>query len=142
MSKTLAALLLAMMATACTGDESPAGAGDDILPMRGERTGDPTIVSAVASCAGRIVLPDSPPTTPPNLEIEIDGSDPMGESKLGHCAVTIGSVTNQDSFYDGSCDVAFLSIPCEHGKSHVVGITISNETGGVTTASVTLTVAD
>lgn len=137
----MAALLMAMMATACASDESPAGAGDDVLPMRGERTGDPTIVSAVASCEGRIVLPDSPPSTP-NLEIEVDGSDPTGESKLGHCAVTIGSVTNQDSFYDGSCDVAFSSIPCEHGKSHVVGITISNEAGGVTTASVTLTVVD
>ena len=140
MSKTMAALLLAMIATACTSD-GPAGSGDDVLPKRGELTSDPTIVSARASCYGGVVAPGGTPP-PPELRIRIDGSDPTG--KLGTCAITIGSITEQDDFDDGTCVVFFSSsdISCEAGTKQVVGITASNQTGGFTTASVTLTVAD
>jgi hypothetical protein len=105
--------------------------GDDVLPKRGEMVGDPTIVSAVAKC-------HTPAGASPFWWIEVSASDPKGNQNLGMCATTVGEVTEQQIFdEDAGCKIAFLE-PCAAGEMKTVKILVSNETGGVTTATVSL----
>ncbi|HTL37903.1 MAG TPA: hypothetical protein VL326_32450 [Kofleriaceae bacterium] len=134
MTKLLTALLLATMATACATDDSGgAGNGDDALPKRGALATDPTIVSATAEC--RVA---NGPTVPPALSIAVAASDPAGKANLGTCAVTVASMTDQSGFGDLSSCYAFLGMDCTPGATYTLGITVSNDTGGVTTASVSV----
>jgi hypothetical protein len=134
---------LLMVATACasdgdgTGGGGGGGGGDELdrLPKRGEREGDPTIVSATASCyAGE--------GTTSALVVKVALSDPKGESNLGDCAATLrsGSRTVVDGYGESGCFLRF-EMPCAAGERYVFDITASNETGGVTTAAVSLVAA-
>jgi hypothetical protein len=130
MTKAFAILLLAM--TACgTDDSGTAGSGDDALPKRGEVASDPTIVSATVECQAA-----SGPTVPQRLSLQVDASDPAGKTNLSSCALTVGSMSGQDDFYQASCYVSFDGMPCVPGTTYTLGIVVSNATGGVTTASV------
>ena len=140
MTKLLAALLLATMTTACATDDSGgAGDGGDALPKRGALASDPTIVSATAAC--RIA---SGPTVPPALSLQVDASDPAGKGHLSSCALTVGSMSGQDNFSDSgsSCYVYFQGMACTPGSTYTIGIVVSNDTGGVTTASVAVTATE
>lgn len=141
---TLLAMGFGLVLAACADDGGTgAGSGNDTLPKRGELASDPTIVSATArcSCGGEICSGGDPGTS--HVRVRVDGSDPNGASNLGTCAATLGDVMDQGS-YDGSsaCTLYFKTpAACAAGAVHTVGITVSNDTGGVTTASVKLTVA-
>ena len=116
------------------------GSGDDSLPKRGEMTNDPTIVAATASCVrDEISLPDQPPGTP-NLLVRVAASDPAGQENLGACIGETASSTDQGSFGSGSAGSCYLDfeVACTVGKTYVVDLTVSNATGGVTTASVSV----
>jgi hypothetical protein len=144
MKTTLLVLGLGMVLVACADDGGTgAGSGNDTLPKRGELATDPTIVSATArcSCGGEICSGGDPGTS--HVRVRVDGSDPDGVSNLGSCAGTLGGVMDQGSYEGGSaCTLYFKTpAPCAAGGVHTVGITVSNDTGGVTTASVKLTVA-
>lgn len=120
-----ASLLIGILAlAACSSDNS----GGDTLPKRGDRDTDPTIVSASARCDSAT-----------SIKIQIGASDPKGLANLGTCAATIGSATQQDTFLEGSCYLYF-SMQCAGGLQLDTSITVGNATGGVTTASVQLTV--
>jgi hypothetical protein len=140
---TLLALGLGMVLVACADDGGGgAGSGNDTLPKRGELASDPTIVSATArcSCGGEICSGGDPGTS--HVRVRVDGSDPEGVMNLGTCAGTLGEVTDQGSYTSNVCTLYFKTpSPCAAGGVHTVGITVSNDTGGVTTASVKLTVA-
>jgi hypothetical protein len=130
--------------TACGSDDNgPAGDGKDTLPKRGELSGDPTIVSATAQCSwGNDDVP-APGDLPKYIELKVAGSDPAGQPNLGTCSVTMNSVSDQDSFGTSSNCYMYLNkgSTCNAGEVATFGITVSNDTGGVTTASVKLTVA-
>lgn len=142
------ALCLGLAVVGCTDDGGGGGGdgtGEDTLPKRGERAQDPTIVSATARCScGADTCPGG---TPPNhVRVRVDASDPMGPTNLGTCAVTLAGRSDQGTFSDGNgngtCSTHVLpAMPCAVGQVHTVGITISNDTAGVTQASVKLTVA-
>jgi hypothetical protein len=137
MTKAFAVLLLAM--AACTGpdDGGTAGDGDDALPKRGELATDPTIVSATIQCQEA-----SGPTVPQRLSMQVDASDPGGKTNLGSCALTVGTMSGQDDFYQGSCYVSFDGMACVPGTTYTLGLVVSNATGGVTTASVNVVATD
>jgi len=107
----------------CGGDDTPLG-GADMLPKRGERASDPTIVSATAECNGAR-----------DTDVLVGASDPMGEANLGTCSVTIGTRTEQGAFYEGFCDVTIDDTNCMPGPV-VISMTVGNKTGGFTMASV------
>jgi hypothetical protein len=125
-------------ACADDGGSGGAGSGNDTLPKRGERTTDPTIVSATArcSCGGEVCTGSDPQNA--YIHVSVAGSDPSGH--LGTCAGTLDAVMDQGSYDGGSCGLYFKTA-CTVGKPVTVGLTVANETGGVTTASVKLTVA-
>nr|MBA3453379.1 hypothetical protein [Deltaproteobacteria bacterium] len=104
-----------------------------------ELTSDPTIVAATASCNGEIVLPDQPPGTP-HLSVRVAATDAQGQENLGNCIGETSASSDQGSFGSGSSGSCYLdfSVACTVGKTYVVDLTVSNETGGVTTASVTV----
>ena len=145
--RSLLVLCLGLAAAACASDDGGGGGGgtgEDTLPKRGELASDPTIVSAAARCSS-CGFTDCLGSDPMNshVRVRIDASDPMGASNLGSCAGTLGSITDQDTYGDGNsggCAVYFQT-PCTPGGSITVGLTVANDTGGVTTASVKLTVA-
>ncbi|MBA3460223.1 MAG: hypothetical protein H0T46_09710 [Deltaproteobacteria bacterium] len=143
MKTTLLALGLGVALAACADDGgSGAGSGNDTLPKRGELASDPTIVSATArcSCGGEICSGGDPGNS--HVRVRVDGSDPNGASNLGTCAGTLGDVMDQGSYSGSACTLYFKTpSACATGAVHTVGITVSNDTGGVTTASVKLTVA-
>lgn len=120
-----------------------AGSGNDTLPKRGQVASDPTIVSATAQCScGGNTCPGGDPRTS-HVRVIVFGSDMAGASNLGSCAGTLLDVMAQGG-YNGAaaCALYFKTpSPCAVGSSHAVGITLSNDTGGVTTASVKLTVS-
>lgn len=135
----------------CASDDGGgAGGGDDTLPKRGEMASDPTIVSATAKCSTCdseecIGLPDGPPPTNDYVRVHVNASDPMGDTNLGTCAGMLSNISDEDTYSDGSgsssaCNM-FFKLACTAGQVHTVRITVANETGGVTTASVKLTVA-
>ena len=101
-----------------------------MLPKRGERSTDPTIVSASASCEG-----GSHATL--DVAVRVAASDPGGVANLGTCAATIAGATTEEAFGEGSC-VAYVGRPCTPGQVFVIELLVSNDTGGFTDASVTL----
>jgi hypothetical protein len=124
-------VVLGLSLAACAGDGG--GDGNDALPKRGERTGDPTIVSATASCG----LGGSGST--PTFFVKIDATDPMGKMNLGTCSATYAGTTDQGSFGEFGCNLQVAHV-CQAGDTAVVDMVVSNDTGGVTTASVRLPV--
>jgi hypothetical protein len=129
----------------CTGDDDGGGGGGgDTLPKRGERATDPTIVSAAASCAacGGTICTGSDPANS-HVRVRVDASDPMGAANLGTCAGTLAGIMDQGAHGDGGGSSCYLhfKLACMPGQVHTVALTVSNATGGVTTASVKLTVA-
>lgn len=130
-------LVLAASACASDGVAGGGGDGDDTLPKRGEMASDPTIVSATADCHVA-----NGPTSPAAVEVNVDASDPMGQANLGSCAAVIGDETDQGGFGEGdSCYLYFQNMMCTAGETILVDLTVSNQTGGVTTASVRLKLA-
>lgn len=139
MTKLLTALLLATMVAACASDDGGAGDGDDALPKRGALATDPTIVSATIDCQAA-----EGPTVPQALSLHVDASDPAGRGHLASCALTVGAMSGQDNFSEtgSSCYVYFSGMACTPGATYTVGIVVSNDTGGVTTASVNVVATD
>ena len=137
-------IFLGLTLAACSSDAGSSD-GADTLPKRGEVATDPTIVSATARCAacsGEICSGDVPPNS--YVFVRVDSSDPMGVTNLGNCAGMLANNTDQDTYGDGqnsSCRL-FFKLPCAVGQNHVVDLTVSNSTGGVTSASVKLTVSE
>jgi hypothetical protein len=137
-------LLAFVFVGACASDDGGgAGDGDDTLPKRGELATDPTIVSAVAncSCGGEIC---SGGTENTHVRVRVAASDPEGVSNLGNCAGTLAGITDQDSYGDGSAGsdcYLYFKTACVANQSHTVALTVSNDTGGVTTASIKVTIA-
>jgi hypothetical protein len=127
---------------ACATDGDGAGSGEDILPKRGELATDPTIVSATARCwSGEISVPGGP-EQPLYIGITVAGSDPMGAENMGTCAGSLGGGTaDQDTFSSSGNCYLDLRTACTPGSNITVGLTVSNKTGGVTTASIRLTIA-
>ena len=142
MTKTLLVLGFGMVLAACADDGggNGAGSGNDSLPKRGEMAADPTIVSATArcSCGGEVCSSGDPANA--YVSVRVDASDMAGAANLGTCAGTMGAVSDQGS-YEGSTCSLYLHTPCTAGSAVTVGLTVSNEKGGVTTASVKLNVA-
>jgi hypothetical protein len=129
-------VLISVLLAACGSDS-----GEDSLPKRGERATDPTIVSVTArcSCGGEICSGGSTGTS--HVRVRIDATDPMGSGHLGTCAATVDGFTDQGSFSEDDSCVAYVETTCVVGASQTVDITISNESGGVTSASVTTLIA-
>ncbi|HEY5926366.1 MAG TPA: hypothetical protein VIV11_31990 [Kofleriaceae bacterium] len=125
--RTFVCLLL--LASACASDR---GEGEDTLPKRGERANDPTIVSASAHC---VALTGVALT----LRVRIGASDPGGMTNLGACAATFAGNTVESLFLQPpSCEVD-VERSCTSGETFVVEVMATNQTGGFTSASVTLT---
>jgi hypothetical protein len=101
----------------------------DALPKRGERTTDPTIVSATAGCSGELMFK--------GLVIQVDASDPA-PSNLGSCAAMFGTDMGQGQFVASGRCIVELGPDCTVGTDYVVDLTIGNKTGGVTVATVKL----
>lgn len=134
--------VVALFGACASDDNGGAGSGEDTLPKRGELASDPTIVSAVASCScGGEICDGTPGSEASNVRVRVAASDPMGVSNLGNCAGTLEGITDQDSYGDGSDCNLYFQTPCMAGQVHTVALTVSNDTGGVTTASVKVTVA-
>ncbi len=136
-------LLSFVMVAACASDDGGGGDGEDTLPKRGEMASDPTIVSATArcaSCGGEICTGSDPANS--HVRVRVDASDPMGAGNLGTCAGTLGTISDQGTYSDGggagSCTMWFKTA-CTPGGSVTVDLTVSNDKGGITTASVKLT---
>jgi len=123
-------MIFGIAAAACGGSDE----ADDTLPKRGERTNDPTIVSATADC----IIESGTPTS---IEIRVAATDPMGQDNLGTATVEIESKSDIDSFGSGSAGTSYNQIDfnCVKGTAYTVDITVANKTGGVTTASVSIT---
>jgi hypothetical protein len=131
-------MTLVMALVACGGGT---GSGDDMLPKRGEMASDPTIVSATAHC-GPEVSDGGSADLMNYITVRIDGSDPAGASNLGSCAATLDAASDQGSYGSGSSSACYAEMmhSCTVGMQAVIDLTVSNKTGGVTTASVSLTV--
>ena len=129
-------LAFVLMVAACSSSGS---SGSDMLPKRGERSTDPTIVSATAHCGGEVGTPGQLPD-PNTVTVKIAGSDPMGGANLGTCAGMIDSATDQGTFDSSGNCYAEIRYACTAGMTKVFDLTVSNRTGGVTTASVSITV--
>jgi hypothetical protein len=120
---------LGIVLAACSSDDG-GQAGEDVLPKRGERSSDPTIVAATASCEGDLGFM--------GLVINLSASDPMGQENLGTCAATVDDTTRQSAFAGRAfCPVNLVPM-CEIGTDYDVVLTVSNKTGGVTTARIRL----
>ena len=122
-------LCVVVLLSACVGGRDDEG--NDVLPKRGERATDPTIVSSTASCQ-----PNAATTL--DVAVRTMASDPGGITNLGTCATTIAGVTGEMTFSEGICNTV-VKQPCMHGETFVVDVLVSNETGGFTRASVSLT---
>ena len=128
MAKWLCGLVLL---AACTGGRE--GEGDDMLPKRGERATDPTIVSATVQC-------EASTGTLLEVGVRVSASDPGGLSNLSTCTGTIAGVDGDATFGEGGCR-AHVKRPCTVGQAFVVDVLVANKTGGFTQASVTRTAA-
>jgi len=122
--------ILGLALMACGGESG----GEDTLPKRGERSNDPTIVSASAEC----VVEGSALSA---IIVRVAASDPMGQDNLGTATVEIDGKSDVDGFSSGSAGTSYNEIdtPCVKGTAYTVDITVANKTAGVTTASVSLT---
>jgi len=128
----VACLVVCALALGC-GSDGNGGDGDDSLPKRGERDTDPTIVSATMDC-----IIDGTGTALTVAEIRVAASDPMGMANLGTATVTLEGMTDVDSgFSSGSANTSYheFTFNCARGTTYTVDIIVSNNTGGVTTAS-------
>jgi hypothetical protein len=142
MKTTLLVVGLGLVLAACADDGGSMGpgSGDDTLPKRGELATDPTIVSATArcsACASEECFGSDPANS--HIRVRVDASDMGGSANLGSCAGTMAALSDQDSYEGGTCSL-FFKTPCTAGSPVTVGLTVSNDKGGVTTASVKLTV--
>jgi hypothetical protein len=123
--------LFAFVALTLAGCASNGSAsGEDVLPKRGERATDPTIVAATAHCY------PAADGQPAYLDVVIDASDPAGRANLGTCAATVDGMSDRDSFGDSESCYCHVVTPCSAGQTFTVDMTVSNSTGGITTASV------
>jgi hypothetical protein len=120
--------LLILGLAACADERA---GGDDVLPKRGERTTDPTIVSASASC-------EPINHTTDGFAVTVNASDPGGLPNLGTCAATVEGATREANFTDGGC-YAVVERPCTRGVPFVLDVLVANKTGGFTQASTTIT---
>lgn len=135
MNKGWSVMILGLALAACADDGGVEGNGGDSLPKRGEMVTDPTIVSATARCTTGEGVGSGP-----TVEVHVAASDPAGKDNLGTCAGTTGAISDQDTFGESGCYV-YLPQACVAGEVKVVGLTVSNDKGGVTTASVKLTLS-
>ncbi|HEY5926365.1 MAG TPA: hypothetical protein VIV11_31985 [Kofleriaceae bacterium] len=136
-------VVIALTLAACASDDGGAGSGDDSLPKRGELSSDPTIVSAVAncSCGGEIC---SGGETNTHIRVRVAATDPAGLPNLGNCSGTVNGASDQDSYGGGSAGsdcYLYFQTACTPSQAFTIGLTVSNDMGGVTTASVKLTVS-
>ncbi len=136
-------ILMGLGLFGCASDDSSNGVGNgnDTLPKRGELASDPTIVSATARCSACAYVDcfgSDPPSS--HIRVRVDASDPMGASNLGTCAGALNMLSDQDGYDDGNECNLFFKTPCMAGTLQTFGITVSNSTGGVTTASIALTI--
>jgi hypothetical protein len=137
-------VVLALVGGCASDDSGGAGDGDDTLPKRGELTTDPTIVSAVASCSCGGEICSGGDTTNAYVRVRVAASDPAGVENLGTCAGTLAGITDDDSYGGGSAGndcYLYFKTTCAANGVHTVALTVANATGGVTTASVKVTVA-
>lgn len=136
---------LGLALAACASDEGGGGVGNggDTLPKRGEMATDPTIVSATArcSCGGEVCSGGDPQNG--YVSVRVDGTDPKGQGNLATCAGTLAAVSDQGTYGEGNaCSLYFkVATPCAVGSSVTVGLTVANDSGGVTTASVKLAIS-
>ena len=142
MKTTLLVVGFGLVLAACADDGGSMGpgGGGDTLPKRGELATDPTIVSATArcsACASEECFGGDPVNS--HIRVRVDASDMGGASNLGTCAGAMAALSDQDSYEGGSCNL-FFKTPCAAGSAVTVGLTVSNDKGGVTTASVKLTI--
>ncbi len=116
----------------CAVDEREGG-GKDTLPKRGATAGDPTILSAGATCSSDSGGFDA-------VAITVSASDMGGNTKLGSCQAMIGgaSATGEFNTANATCYALVTDTNCIEGSSLVVDLVIANSTGGFTTASLTL----
>ena len=139
--KAALGLVLGLALVGCS--DGGEGSGEDSLPKRGDLTTDPTIVAATARCesddggGGGGGGGGVPAVT--KLAVTVAATDTAGQNNLGNCiGVTTASTDDGGGFSEGgSCYLRF-SIPCTKQTPYVVDLTVSNATGGVTTASVTV----
>jgi hypothetical protein len=117
------------MAAGCSSSNGNTDGSLDVLPKRGERTTDPTIVSATAGCSGELMFK--------GLVVQVDASDPA-PSNLGSCAAMFGAIMGQGQFAGTGRCVVEVGPDCTVGTDYVVDLTIGNKTGGVTVATVKL----
>ena len=122
MTSTWVAMCLVAL-TACASERED---GNDVLPKRGERATDPTILSARATCEGTI-----------GTHVTVEATDPGGVANLGTCSISLGGATLEDTFDTGGCYLYFEH-DCSAGAATVIDLTVSNDTGGFTTASVSV----
>jgi hypothetical protein len=126
--RSFAKVVVALTLVACGGDDGGSDPGTDTFPKTGDEPGDPTIVSAAATCELEGNMPF--------IVVNVEALDPMGAANLGDCSGKIGSVSQQGSF-SGGCSLSFEQ-SCTIGQSVIVELTVGNKSGGETTASVTL----
>jgi hypothetical protein len=135
--KAALGLVLGLALVGCS--DGGEGSGEDSLPKRGENTTDPTIVAATANCESD---GDGAPGIPAvvNLAVRVTATDAAGQENLGNCVGATAASTDDGSFGSGSAGTCYLrfSIACTKQTPYVVDLTVSNATGGVTTASVTV----
>ena len=119
---------LVVLAACMSGREDE---GNDVLPKRGERMTDPTILSAIVQC-------EASTGTLLEVGIRVSASDPGGVSNLGTCTGTIAGIEGGATFGEGGC-AAHVKRPCTVGQAFVVTVLVANKTGGFTEASVART---
>lgn len=125
-------VFLGLAVFGCAVDEREGG-GQDALPKRGASTADPTILSAGASCS-------ADPGGFDAVAITVSASDLRGIPNLGSCQATIGGVSATGEFSNGNatCYALVTDTNCVEGAPLVVDLVIANDSGGFTTASLTI----
>lgn len=119
---------VAVMLGACA-DSGDSGFGDS-LPKRGDRSSDPTIVSAIADCDVY--------SSYSSLSIEILASDPSGE--LGPCSGTVGGIFQQETFGDDNSCWLHFRMPCSTMQEATFELMVANDHAGLTEATITIPV--
>jgi len=116
----------------CAVDEREGG-GKDTLPKRGVVATDPTIIAATATCGASSSGFDS-------VGISVTASDMGGNTNLGTCQVKIAGASEVGEFNssNGTCYAIFENTACNASSSFIVDLVIANESGGFTTASLTI----
>ena len=134
--KAALGLVLGLALVGCS--DGGEGSGEDSLPKRGEKTTDPTIVAATATCTSEDGAPGTPLVS--RLAVRVAATDAGGQENLGNCIGETSASTDQGTFGSGSAGTCYLEFAtaCTKLSPYVVDVTVSNSTGGVTTASVTV----